>query len=153
MSLKITAKGEVGQLMALFNLLSESDQVKSVKSNPLYRNKDMQTGSQTLEATLIPAKEFKRTYKPRDKSGYVYLLETSEAGVYKIGCSSDPRNRKQTFKVNLPFEVNYLHVFYSDDMYRDERDLKLAFWKQGKQLQRSEFFRLSEDDVLYIRSL
>ena len=49
MSLKISAKGNVGELIALFNLLSASDQVTFIKSNPLYRNKDVDTGSLNSE--------------------------------------------------------------------------------------------------------
>jgi hypothetical protein len=153
MSLKFTAKGSVGELMALFNLLSESEVVNTVETHSLHRNRDMVTGVQTFELSVKPARSFRRTYKPRQTEGYVYLLETSEPGIFKIGRSSDPVNRRKTFNVKLPFMVDYCHVFYSENMYRDERLLKERFERQGKRLNTSEFFRLTESDVEYICSL
>jgi predicted GIY-YIG superfamily endonuclease len=83
----------------------------------------------------------------KQKAGFVYLLQ-ADNGTYKIGHTKNPDNRLATFKVKLPFEVQFLRLISSKDMYALEKRLHRRFAK--KRLNRSEFFNLSEDDVNYI---
>lgn len=82
-------------------------------------------------------------------SGYVYLIQ-SPTGSYKIGRTKDPSNRMKTFTVKLPFEVDYVCVIETADMYRLEGDLHLRF--NSKRVN-GEWFRLEPQDVEHIKSL
>lgn len=152
MSIKFTARGSVDELRALFNLLNQAGQVTELKSGDLYRDKSISDGKQTFEVTLTGARHWdSRQYRERDGSGYVYLLETPEKGVYKIGKTKDPQNRRKTFGVLLPFHVDYLVLIETEDMHGLEKYLHRRFQRQ--RLLKSEFFELSERDVAYIESL
>ncbi len=154
MSLKINARGSVEELKALYNLLNESTTVGSLKSGQLCRDKDIVNGKQSFELSLEPALYYRpKEYKARDRRGEVYLLATDLEGVYKIGRTKDFQDRKATFNVKLPFPVKTIHVIHCDDMYETEGELKLMFRREGKCLNGSEFFRLTEADVAYIQSL
>ncbi len=87
----------------------------------------------------------------RNRAGYVYLLRTiHDSTLYKIGRTNNPDNRLRTFNVKLPFPVEYEHLIKSDDMYQLESNLHRRF---ASQRINGEFFRLSETDVGYIKSL
>lgn len=49
-----------------------------------------------------------RTYSP-NRSGYIYLIRGIR-GTYKIGKTADIKNRRRTFEVKLPFEIEFEHV-------------------------------------------
>lgn len=92
------------------------------------------------------------TRKPKNYSGYVYLLKVLNSDtLYKIGRTKNPDNRLRTFSVKLPFPVEYAHVIETDNMHELERDLHRKFRKQRKR--GSEFFSLSQADIDYIKSL
>lgn len=82
--------------------------------------------------------------------GYVYLLQ-SPTSAYKIGRTQDPDNRLATFGVTLPFEVEYIALIKTPDMYGLERKLHAHF--KSKRRGNTEWFDLSSDDVAYIKSL
>lgn len=84
------------------------------------------------------------------RAGYVYLIEASN-GTYKIGRTKNPKDRMKTFKTKLPFEVEYLAIIQTDDMYALEAQLHGRFKK--KRLNGSEFFQLDNDDIAYIVGL
>jgi hypothetical protein len=81
--------------------------------------------------------------------GYVYLIR-SDSGHYKIGRTKNPDNRIETFKLQLPIEVEYEHLVKSDDMVTLERDLHARF--EAKRIN-GEWFDLEPEDVIYIKSL
>lgn len=87
--------------------------------------------------------------KKRDRSGWVYLVQ-SPTGYYKIGRTSDPDNRVKTFKVKLPFEVEYICLIQTGDMYILESQLHIRF---ADKRVNGEWFNLESADVEYIRSL
>lgn len=82
-------------------------------------------------------------------SGYVYLLK-ADNGLYKIGHTGDYRDRIRTFKVKLPFDVQYEHIIPADDRLQVELTLHKRY---AKQRIRGEWFDLSTEDVRYIKSL
>lgn len=97
---------------------------------------------------LPPSKQPKIT-KPRDRKGYVYLLESpSTPGLYKIGRTVDPKDRIKTFAVKLPFEVQYVCVIKTDDMYSLEKLLHRMF---DNNRVNGEWFFLLQDDIDYIK--
>lgn len=87
----------------------------------------------------------------RSRSGYVYLLSAvHDSTLFKIGRTNNPQNRLRTFNVKLPFAVEYLYIIKTDDMYALESILHHKF--ASKRLE-GEWFKLSSEDVVYIKSL
>lgn len=86
----------------------------------------------------------------KDKSGYVYLMPGPE-GSYKIGKSGNPKSRRETFGVKLPFDVEFVHLIQTSDMGALEKQLHRQF--AAKRRGRSEFFMLSPEDVELIKSM
>lgn len=85
----------------------------------------------------------------RDRAGYVYLIQ-SPTGKHKIGRTVNPADRMKTFTVKLPFEVAYVCVIATEDMYALERTLHRKFKNQRVN---GEWFDLSADDIEYIKGL
>lgn len=81
--------------------------------------------------------------------GYVYLLQ-SPSKAYKIGRTRTPENRLKTFGVQLPFEVEYICLIATSDMYRLERQLHQRF--ATKRIN-GEWFALTPEDIEFIKGL
>lgn len=105
--------------------------------------------SDVLEAKEPVKPKREKPQVARDPSGYVYLLQ-SPTGTYKIGRTKNPADRMHTFSVKLPFEVEYVCVIPTDDRFTLERTLHRKFKAQRVN---GEFFRLSPEDVEYIKGL
>ena len=83
--------------------------------------------------------------------GYVYLLKDVEvSGRYKIGMTTNPQQRMGNFGVKLPFQTELIHLFYTDDCRRDERQLHERFAQKRRG---GEWFALNDSDVAYIKRL
>jgi predicted GIY-YIG superfamily endonuclease len=82
-------------------------------------------------------------------TGYVYLIQ-SPTGAYKIGRTKNPANRLQTFHVKLPFEVEYVAVISTPDMYRLESNLHRQY---ASKRVNGEWFMLDAADVEAIKTL
>lgn len=80
------------------------------------------------------------------RKGYVYLLK-GDKGTHKIGRTSNPNSRVKTFGVELPFDVDYVHLIQTDDMYRLESELQVMY--NHKNI-RAEWFALDEQDIAAI---
>lgn len=93
----------------------------------------------------------KRTRKQKTKGneGYVYLIQ-SPTGAYKIGRSRVPEDRLRTFSVQLPFEIEYICLIKTPDMYALESALHRRFAAKRKN---GEWFILDTADVEYIKGL
>jgi hypothetical protein len=81
--------------------------------------------------------------------GYVYLLQ-SPTSAYKIGRAKDPANRAKTFGVQLPFEVEFIALIKTDDMYALELELHTQY--ADKRIN-GEWFNLDAADVETIKSM
>lgn len=81
------------------------------------------------------------------ETGYVYLLKSPTA-FWKIGKTKNPDDRRKTFSVKLPFEVQYAHLIYCHDMHKLEKELHIIFRKKRAN---GEWFSLNEDDVRWIK--
>lgn len=86
---------------------------------------------------------------PPQKHGYVYLIQ-SISQHYKIGRTRNPKDRLRTFNVKLPFEVDFIAVIRTKDMFSLEAELHQRF---GDKRINGEWFDLSPDDVAYIKNL
>lgn len=84
------------------------------------------------------------------RPGYVYLLQ-GQKGYYKIGRTVDPNDRYRTFKLKLPFDVDYLHLIPCRNRFAAEGRLHRCF--DHRRVTGSEWFRLSLDDVALIKSI
>ena len=104
----------------------------------------------TAQVGLYRPRRKRGTKGTRQKDGFVYLLKAVD-GSYKIGKTLNPKSRKKTFDVRLPFKVDYVHTIETDDMHALEKALHLRF--ADKRLRGSEFFSLTPDDVQFIVSL
>ncbi len=82
-----------------------------------------------------------------DKAGFVYLIR-SVSGHYKIGCTKDPDHRLQLFSVKLPFEIEFIHIIATTNMFELERELHLKF--HNKRIN-GEWFMLDEMEVEKIK--
>lgn len=81
--------------------------------------------------------------------GYVYLIQ-SPTGAYKIGRTTNPKDRMKTFSVKLPFEVEYVCLIQTDDMYSLEQSLHKQF---ATKRVNGEWFQLEPNDVEHIKRL
>jgi len=85
------------------------------------------------------------------REGYVYLLRTlHDSTAFKIGRTKNPKNRIKTFATKFPFKVQYVCLLHTNDMITLEKQLHDQFASQRLD---GEFFRLSQSDVQYIKSL
>ena len=98
---------------------------------------------------IVQAKKRRPSTAIVDVPGYVYLVQ-SPTGAYKIGRSQNPANRVRTFNVKLPFEIEYVCVIQTPRMKGLEKELHQRFAEKRID---GEWFRLSADDVDYIKSL
>jgi hypothetical protein len=81
--------------------------------------------------------------------GYVYLVQ-SPTGYYKIGRTNNPNNRLKTFGVQLPFEIEFVALISTDDMF----DLEAQLHKKYETKRTGgEWFALDPADVEYIKGL
>lgn len=92
-------------------------------------------------------KERREARKREPKPGYIYLIQ-SPTGHYKIGRTKDLHNRLKTFGVQLPFEVEFICVIETDDMYGLERRLHEHF--AAKRVN-GEWFALDTADVEFLK--
>lgn len=108
---------------------------------------------EAIEARLAVREAEKATRKtqPRDTKGYVYLLKNlHEAGIYKIGMTTDPSTRIRKLEVVLPFPVECDCLIATSDRIALEAELHTKF--ADKRID-GEWFRLDAADVEYIRNL
>lgn len=90
-------------------------------------------------------------YKKPHTKGYVYLVKAlHDDTLFKIGRTNSPEKRMRTFEVKLPFAIECECLIPTDDMYKLEGELHRKFKPQRLD---GEFFRLTSEDVQYIKSL
>lgn len=87
--------------------------------------------------------------KDENASGYVYLIQ-SPTGHYKIGRTKNPFNRMRTFEVKLPFEIEYVCLLSTTNMYELETRLHRQF---ADKRVNGEWFTLSSEDVEIIKAV
>ena len=78
----------------------------------------------------------------------VYLISKNESN-YKIGISSNPKERLKQFKIVEP-SVQLLHAFKADNALRAEEVLHHIFRKKNVG---GEWFKLSEEDIAEFQSV
>lgn len=81
--------------------------------------------------------------------GYVYLLQ-SPTKYWKIGKTNNPDDRRKTFEVKMPFEVEYAHLIPCYDMHKLEGELHSIF--AAKRV-KGEWFGLDAIDINWIKAI
>lgn len=84
------------------------------------------------------------------RKGYIYLL-AAPGKTYKIGKAKDVQIRLRQFAVNLPFQVDLVHTIPCENRHTAEKELQSKF--NDKRIPGTEFFKLTDDDVTYIKSI
>lgn len=134
----VEAKGEV----------SDDDITESYTRENAQTFLDVMIEMSEQVSTLRSGTSYFKPINP-DNAGYVYLLQ-SPSTAFKIGRSRNPKDRLKTFGVKLPFEVEFIALIKTPDMYRLENILHQRF---AKKRIKGEWFRLNADDIDYIVSL
>lgn len=53
-------------------------------------------------------------------SGYLYIIRIPQFNYYKIGVSTNIKNRLYSIKTNIPYEIELVALYESDDIFCDE---------------------------------
>lgn len=77
--------------------------------------------------------------------GYIYLIKEYVTNTYKIGRTSNPKNRLDIFNVKLPFKWDLVALYSTRNMIVLESNLHELFKKKREN---GEWFNLDEDDLL-----
>lgn len=78
-------------------------------------------------------------------NGYIYLIKEYVTNTYKIGRTSNPKNRLDIFNVKLPFKWDLIALYSTRNMIILESNLHELFTKKREN---GEWFNLDEDDLL-----
>lgn len=106
-------------------------------------------GNMEWEQVRPDRRSRKRTKtKDRQKDGWIYVLKGDR--FYKIGQAVRVDNRVTQIEPALPFPVEVVHSFPTDNMDNAERELHRQF--ADKQIH-GEWFALDDADLEYIKSL
>jgi len=96
----------------------------------------------------VPQVLHKQKTKRKPRKGYIYLIQAiTPVNHYKIGLSKEPVTRIESMGVKLPFPVETIHIFPTDDMTTTEKTLHENF---ADRRVNGEWFELDEGDVDYI---
>jgi hypothetical protein len=81
--------------------------------------------------------------------GWVYLVQSG--AMFKIGMTRDLDERLRTVNLQTPERPDLIHTLYAAEVELCEKFLHAVF--RGKRRDRSEWFRLSEREVAWMRGL
>lgn len=94
--------------------------------------------------------------KPQPKKGSIYIIQLKGKPIYKIGISSNPRERLKSVQCPIPLECILIHTISSNDIRSDEKKLHNLFDLKRISLtgfKRQEWFKLNKRDVRYLMNL
>jgi len=79
-----------------------------------------------------------------DRSGYVYVIEAVNVGIYKIGMSIHPKKRFKVLSKKVPLDMRLLHTIHTDDRHNLEHELheKYSHCRVNR-----EWFKLSQEEL------
>lgn len=111
-------------------------------------SEDPESIANTVEVVLPPP-PLRR--KPSTE-GHVYVLYAPDSGYYKIGRTSSLNERVSSIAGFVPFPIELVHSFQTDNMIRLERGLHRVYETAKKRIN-GEWFQLSTDDLALLKSL
>lgn len=85
-----------------------------------------------------------------DRSGYVYVLKAHKPfeACFKVGRTNNLGRRLHDFGVKLPYKVELVYSWRTNDCYRDESYVHDALLYERLE---GEWFKLAEADLAWIR--
>jgi len=83
------------------------------------------------------------------RQGYIYVLKARLGSYHKIGRTNNPKSRFAMLGIQLPFDVDIVHIAPVDDMYDAEISLHERF---ADNRVHGEWFELDSEDVDIVRS-
>lgn len=125
----------------------------------LYQEKTLQgIGAKWIREILLASVadkfvEPETPVEPRkvDRSGFVYLMKSSD-GLYRIGKTKYPKMRLKAYKNKYPDLVLEIeHLIRCDDY--DKAELTLHSQFEARRVGPKEWFRLTNEDVIQIKSI
>ncbi|GLV66648.1 hypothetical protein Bmyc01_53170 [Bacillus mycoides] len=126
-------QGIKSQLSLLERSLKEDNEMAAIEA--LLRN-----------TSLVTFKNISDEIQPlTSPNGYIYLIKEYITNTYKIGRTSNPKNRLDIFNVKLPFKWDLVALYSTRNMIILESNLHELFTKKRKN---GEWFNLDEDDLL-----
>ncbi|QDX91049.1 GIY-YIG nuclease family protein (plasmid) [Brevibacillus laterosporus] len=91
------------------------------------------------------ARELSKLENLDSPSGYIYLIKEKQTYTYKIGRSSNIKNRLDVFGVKLPFEWDIVAIYKVDNATETESQLHVQFKEKRKM---GEWFQLDSHDLM-----
>lgn len=162
MTLKITVQGEPEEIAAFFATVDKCECLSLVyQSDISKRASHHKWGSARCGVSVCmvtSAKPDVKIYERRPRrgekkpvtKGWVYVMpaydESGQVG-YKIGKTVNPKSRKRTFSVKMPYSVNFVALLESDNYSQLEVDLHTEFRHKRTG---GEFFNLNDGDIVSI---
>lgn len=126
--------------MSYAELRSEyAELLVAINQNLLSQNRLLAERVKVLEAS-----ERDRIEKQKP-APVVYVLRQVGTNNYKIGYSTNYKNRRKMFEVKLPFDIEEWATFETENYVQKERELHQLF--ASKRLNGSEFFNLEQSDL------
>ena len=82
---------------------------------------------------------------------FVYLIQSTESELYKIGVSSNPKRRIKTFQTACPYELKIVETFESKYPYKVEtflhNNFKYMKRDENEDTLGGEWFNLTKEQV------
>lgn len=95
--------------------------------------------------------EFKKETKIKERKiskWFIYVIRSWD--LYKVWKTNNIKTRTKKYITENPYLLDLIHCYETLDMTQEEERLHLLFSDKRK---RWEWFSLSEDDILYIKTL
>lgn len=106
----------------------------------------LERAQEVVRPSKIKAIDFS---SPEKLTGFVYLMWSGN-GLYKIGISKGVQNRLHGLRRQFPIRIEVIHFIKSTNYKNVEKYLHNKFASKRAEF---EWFRLSREDVLWIKSL
>ena len=161
MGLKLTVQGEPEEIASFFATIEKCEcMTLTYHSDISKRASHHKWGSARAgiavnmvasakpDVIIYNRRKSKATNKSAPTKGYVYLMPAYDKnGVagYKIGKTVNPKSRKRTFSVKMPYEVAFLAIISTDDYSALEVALHVKYRHARRGT--SEFFDLLQIEI------
>lgn len=129
--------------------IQKLDYVIEYSKSHLYRPTESEIATlNSIRKTFIAEQQRReRTVRPSKKPrpGYIYLVRAiTPDNHYKIGLSKNPVTRIESMSVKLPFPIESIHQFPTNNMHIAERQLHERY---ADKRANGEWFQLTDQDV------
>ena len=95
-------------------------------------------------------KRVKENKENETVNGFVYLIKIKDKNKYKIGLTSNLKQRISSLSNQNPFEIKLITAIENNDIYKLESELHKKFADKNI---KGEWFELSQKDVDYIKRI